>query len=73
MAVAIEAGCSAIFVTGDASAYARRRERQLAGPERARLDLRVFPENAVVEPGALRANAYRVFTPYFRAWGQRPP
>ena len=75
MTVAIEAGCSAIFVTGDASAYARRRERQLAEAcERARLDLRVFPESAVVEPGGLpRANAYRVFTPYFRAWGQRPP
>ncbi|HSD48764.1 MAG TPA: deoxyribodipyrimidine photo-lyase [Actinomycetota bacterium] len=75
MAVAIEAGCSAIFVTGDTSAYARRRERQLAEAcERARLDLRVLPENAVVEPGGLpRANAYRVFTPYFRAWAQRPP
>ena len=59
MTVAIEAGCSAIFVTGDASAYARRRERQLAEAcERARLDLRVFPESAVVEPGGLpRANA----------------
>ncbi|HET7235843.1 MAG TPA: deoxyribodipyrimidine photo-lyase [Actinomycetota bacterium] len=75
MEVAVQAGCSRIFVTGDASAYARRRERLLAAAcARARLELRVFPENAVVEPGGLpRATAYRVFTPYLRAWGDRPP
>jgi deoxyribodipyrimidine photo-lyase len=74
MAVAMEAGCSAIFVTGDASAHAPRRERLLAEAcEQTRLELRVFPENAVVEPGGLRRrDAYRLFTPYFSAWGQRP-
>ena len=74
MVVATEAGCSAVFVTGDVSSYARRRERRLAEAcERARLELRVFPENAVVEPGGLpKRDAYRVFTPYFQAWGERP-
>lgn len=75
MAVATAAGCEAIHLTGDASAYARRREHELgAACERAGIALRRFPENAVVEPGGLpRARpAYRVFTPYFRAWAERP-
>jgi deoxyribodipyrimidine photo-lyase len=74
MAVASQARCSAVFMTGGASAFTRRREGRLADAcERARIELRVFPENAVVEPGGLpRKNAYRVFTPYFRAWGERP-
>ncbi len=76
MAVATGAGCAAIFLTGDVSAYARRRERELgAACARARIALRLFPENAVVEPGGLpraRGTAYRLFTPYFRAWTERP-
>jgi deoxyribodipyrimidine photo-lyase len=76
MAVAVGAGCSMIFLTGDVSAYARRRERELgAACASAGIALRLFPENAVVEPGELarrRPAAYRVFTPYFRAWSERP-
>jgi deoxyribodipyrimidine photo-lyase len=75
MAVATAAGCSAIFLGGDVGADARRRERELETEcGRARIAFRRFPENAVVEPGGLarRRAAYRVFTPYFRAWGERP-
>ena len=76
MAVAIETGCAKIVMTGDVSAYARRRERELEEAcVRAGIDLHVFPENAVVEPGGIprpgRA-AYRVFSPYFRAWTEQP-
>ena len=75
MAVATASGCSAIFIGGDVGAYAPRRERELETEcARARIAFRRFPENAVVEPGGLarRRAAYRVFTPYFRAWGERP-
>lgn len=76
MALATGTGCTKVFLTGDVSAYAQRRERELREAcARAGMDLHVFPENAVVEPGGLappgRA-AYRVFTPYFRAWMARP-
>jgi deoxyribodipyrimidine photo-lyase len=76
MAAATATGCAKVFLTGDVSAYARRRERDLrAACERSRIALHVFPENAVVEPGGLPRpgrGAYRVFTPYFRAWAERP-
>jgi deoxyribodipyrimidine photo-lyase len=74
MAVASAARCSAIFLGGDVGALAHRREIALeAACARARLALRRFPENAVVQPGGrARPTAYRVFSPYFRAWGARP-
>ena len=75
MAFATSSGCSAVFIGGDVGAYARRRERELETEcARAGIAFRRFPENAVVEPGGLarRRAAYRVFTPYLRAWSERP-
>jgi deoxyribodipyrimidine photo-lyase len=76
IAVATAAGCAAIFLSADVSAYARRREAELgAACARVRIALHLFPENAVVEPGGLpraRVTAYRRFTPYFRVWTERP-
>jgi len=76
MAVAAETGCSTIVLGGDASATARRRERRLGdAAASAGIALRISPENAVVEPGGVAPSgraSYRVFTPYFRAWSDRP-
>ncbi|HWC70579.1 MAG TPA: deoxyribodipyrimidine photo-lyase [Actinomycetota bacterium] len=70
--LATEAGCDEIFLTNDAGAYARRRADELTALAAARrIGLRTFPGHAVVEPGAVTpqgADAYRVFTPYLRAW-----
>jgi deoxyribodipyrimidine photo-lyase len=70
--VAVEASCEAIYVTADASGYARRREDRLGSLAAARgIELRTFPGNSVVEPGSVvpqGGGAYRVFTPYLRAW-----
>jgi deoxyribodipyrimidine photo-lyase len=74
--VATETSCAMVFVTADVTAYARRRERELAEAcTAAGIALRVVPGNEVVEPGGLATGAggaYRVFTPYFRAWMERP-
>ena len=75
--VASRSACDEIFVTDDASAYAGARRQRLAqlGASRG-IGLRTFPGHAVVEPGSVAprgATAYRVFTPYLRAWsGARP-
>lgn len=68
-----EAGAGAVFIAGDVSRYAARRLREL---DRAcaghRLGLSVTPGLTVVPPGELRpagSSHYRVFTPYWRAWG----
>lgn len=69
-------GCARIFVTSDASAYALERERRLWVAARLiALELRTFPGHAVVEPGDVGpdgSDAYRVFTPYLRAWSAAP-
>lgn len=74
--VAAEAGASAIHLSDDYSAHARRRLGRLAAEcERERLELRVHPGVTVVEPGELTpagGDHYRVFTPYWRLWSQRP-
>jgi deoxyribodipyrimidine photo-lyase len=74
--VATASGCAMVFVTRDASASAHQRQRALgAACASAGLDLRIFPGNAAVEPGGVApvgGGAYRVFTPYFRAWMERP-
>jgi deoxyribodipyrimidine photo-lyase len=76
MKVAHEANAEAIFVSGDASAYAQRRQRRL---QRAcsgeRLQLRVSPGVTVVPLGEVATTAGRhfsVFTPFYRAWRQAP-
>ena len=62
-----------IGTAADVSTYARRRERRLREEcDRHRIALRLFPGVTVVDPGSLRPGgggaAYRVFSPYHRAW-----
>jgi deoxyribodipyrimidine photo-lyase len=71
--VAREVGATMLGVAADVSAYARRREARLRKEcDQDRIALRLFPGVAIVDPGALRpsggGDAYRVFTPYHRAW-----
>jgi deoxyribodipyrimidine photo-lyase len=66
-------GCRAVFVTSDASGHAARRERRLHETCESRgIEVHTVPGHAVVEPGAVTpaggGPAYRVFTPYLRAW-----
>ncbi|GIE32282.1 deoxyribodipyrimidine photo-lyase [Actinoplanes italicus] len=68
-----DTGADTIHLAADVSGYARRRERRLtADCEHHRIDLELHPGVTVVEPGAVRpgggGDAYRVFTPYYRAW-----
>jgi deoxyribodipyrimidine photo-lyase len=62
----------AVFVAGDVSRYATRRQERLAREcARHRLALEITPGHAVVPPGELRpagGSHYRIFTPYWRAW-----
>jgi deoxyribodipyrimidine photo-lyase len=74
--VAGECDADAIHLSGDYSAYARRRRERLerAGAA-AGVRLRVHPGVTVVEPGELLpagGDHYRVFTPYWRAWAEHP-
>jgi deoxyribodipyrimidine photo-lyase len=67
-----ETGAEALFLAGDASAYAQRREQRLAA-ERVRLH--ITETGAVVAPGELVPDGrdhYRVFTPYWRRWRETP-
>ncbi|MCU7728300.1 DNA photolyase family protein [Actinoplanes sp. KI2] len=71
--VAREVGATMLGVAADVSAYARKREARLRTEcDRNRIALRLFPGVTIVDPGALRpsagGDAYRVFTPYHRAW-----
>ncbi len=78
--VAHATGADAIFITGDSSAYAHRREAALATAcTDARIELRVTEGNGVVGPGVLQPGGggeFKVFTPYYRRWleaGWRTP
>lgn len=70
--LATRTAAEAVFVAGDVSRYAARRERRLEREcARHRTALEVTPGHAVVPPGDLRpggSDHYRVFTPYWRAW-----
>ena len=70
--LATQAGAHAVFIAGDVSRYAARREQCLAREcARHRIALEVTPGHAVVPAGDVRSaggGAYRVFTPYWRAW-----
>lgn len=72
MRVAREVGAGVVQVSADVSAYAQRRQRNLAAAgHRAGLAVEFMPGVTVVAPGALVPGSgghYRVFTPYFRAW-----
>jgi deoxyribodipyrimidine photo-lyase len=68
--------CDAIHVTSDVTSAAAGRLQALHG---SGITVRTFPGNEVISPGAIAPageDAYRVFTPYLRAWSnatQRPP
>jgi deoxyribodipyrimidine photo-lyase len=75
--LATRRAAQAVFVAGDVSRYAARREQRLAGDcGRHRVALEVTPGHAVVPAGDLRPAGgdghYRIFTPYWRAW-RAPP
>jgi len=75
--VVAESKATSIHLSDDYSAYARERRARLeAGCELARARLRAHPGVTVVEPGELvpgGGDHYRVFTPYWRIWSERPP
>jgi len=66
------AGAGAIYASADVSPFAKRRERRLAAAaEHGGLQFRLFPGITVVPSEQLLSSsgtAYRVFTPYWRAW-----
>jgi deoxyribodipyrimidine photo-lyase len=73
MKLAREVGATMLGVAADVTAYAKNRERRLRDAcDRERVSLRLFPGVTIVDPGELRpgggGSAYRVFTPYHRAW-----
>jgi deoxyribodipyrimidine photo-lyase len=72
MTLAAETGARAVYLADDVSHYATGRRRALEREcARHRLDLTVTPGLTVVPPADLTAaggGAYKVFTPYWRAW-----
>ena len=71
--LATRTAAQTVFVAGDVSRYAARREQRLAREcGRHRVALEVTPGHAVVPAGDLQpaggGGHYRVFTPYWRAW-----
>ena len=69
--LARELGTNVVHIADDASGFARRRLRRL----RETLDVRVHPSTTVVPIDGLpttAGGAYRVFTPYWRAWQAQP-
>lgn len=70
--LATETKAEAVFVAGDVSRYAARREQRLAREcARHRIALEVTPGHQVVPAGDLQPGGgghYRIFTPYWRAW-----
>ena len=71
--LATRTAAQTVFIAGDVSGYAARREQRLAREcGRHRVALKVTPGHAVVPAGDLRpaggGGHYRVFTPYWRAW-----
>lgn len=78
--VAAEAGATSVHISADYAPYGRRRDdavaRELAAAGRS---LRALGSPYAVAPGRVvkaDGTAYRVYTPYYRAWlahGWRPP
>jgi deoxyribodipyrimidine photo-lyase len=70
--LADSSGCAEVFLTHDASAVAASRlERLRSQCATVGVSVREFPGHAAVEPGEVvpaGRTAYRVFTPYLRAW-----
>ncbi len=65
-----------IHIAGNHSPYAVQRQERLARACRSeRVELRVAAGTTIVAPGQLapgEGDHYRVFTPYWRAWSERP-
>lgn len=72
MKVAAAVHATAVFLAGDVSRYARKREERLAHRgAHARVEVVRFPGVNVVAPGELvpaGGDHYRVFTPYWNRW-----
>jgi deoxyribodipyrimidine photo-lyase len=70
--LAKQTSAQAVFMAGDVSRYAARRQEGLEREcARHRLALEITPGHAVVPPGELRpagGSHYQIFTPYWRAW-----
>jgi deoxyribodipyrimidine photo-lyase len=71
--LARDVSAEGIGLSADVSLYARRREQRLKDEcERHRIALKLFPGLTVVDPGSVTpgggGSAYRVFSPYHRAW-----
>jgi deoxyribodipyrimidine photo-lyase len=76
LAVARESGAEELHVSGDWSAYARRREERLRRAcECERIAFRTHPGATIVAPGTVRpagGDHFKVFTPFHRAWAEVP-
>ncbi|MGE5280981.1 MAG: cryptochrome/photolyase family protein [Chloroflexota bacterium] len=76
VAVARQCGAAELHVSGDWSAYARRREERLARAcAEERIAFHAHPGTTIVAPGAVTpagGDHYKVFTPYFHAWEEAP-
>ena len=75
--LATSVGAQRIVAAADVTEYGQRREARLrAAADSHRLEFTAHPGLTVVPPGALRPSgggpAYRVFTPYWRAWSDLP-
>jgi deoxyribodipyrimidine photo-lyase len=70
-AVVSETGAECVYAAGDASKYARARDRRVA----ERVDLRLGPGNFVARLGELRTKSggpFKVYSPFRRAWLEQP-
>jgi len=75
-ALASEVGAEAVYASGDAGPYARRRDEEVEAVLAARgIRFQVSPGTLVAEPGSILSAAgrpYSVFTPFHRAWEAAP-
>ncbi len=76
LALARECGATQLHVSADYSAYAKRRERELARAcAEERIAFHAHPGTTIVPPGAVTPSGgdhFKVFTPYHRAWSELP-
>jgi deoxyribodipyrimidine photo-lyase len=76
VALARECGATALHVSADWSAYARRREEGLARAcAEERIEFSAHPGVTIVDPGTVTpasGDHFKVFTPFHRAWSQVP-
>jgi len=74
--VARRVEAATVYGTADVTGYAARRGQRLAElADRAGIAVHLTPGVSVVEPGTVHphgGDAYRVFTPFHRAWSRAP-